>query len=246
MSNYTDISVLLDRSGSMQSIKSAMESGFEEFLAVHREVPTTRLTLIQFDGQDPYEEVYVERPILEAPKLTLTPRGMTPLVDAVCEAIDEAGRRFARKAEAKRPSKVLFLIITDGLENASRQFSREDVKRRVKHQTSQYQWEFVFLGANQDAVLEAGRLGFDLKKAVTYDVNRVGETWRSLSKNTANYTSTHLVGAAASATLDWSEAQRSQLSGLPTPKANLCGHCGQSIYTPGTSACAPGEHYGTS
>ena len=189
MSNYCDITVLLDRSGSMSRIKDAMESGFEEFLTAHREVPTTRLSLIQFDDKNRHDVVYSERPVTDAPKLDLSPRGMTPLRDALCMAIDEAGKRLARKKEADRPNKVLFVVITDGLENASKAYSTYDVSDRVKRQTDRYSWEFTFLGANQDAVIEGVNLGFDLNKSMTFAMSRqgVGETFRLLARNTANY-----------------------------------------------------------
>lgn len=197
----------------MQNIKTAMESGFGEFLAVHRITPSTRLTLVQFDGENPYEEVYVERPIADAPALTLTPRGMTPLRDALCMAIDKAGQRLASKKASLRPEKVLFLVMTDGLENASRRYSLEEVKQRIDRQTGTYSWEFVYLGANQDALLEAGRMGMDLKKAITFDVNKIDPTWRNLARNSHAYATSTLTGAAAGVTLDWNEVQRKEVDG---------------------------------
>ena len=191
LSPHTDITILLDRSGSMASIKSAMESGFDEFLSKHRETPSTRLSLVQFDGTQPYDVVYTEQPIADVPRLTLEPRGMTPLRDALCRTIDEVGRRLRDKRESARPSKVLFLVITDGLENASREHTVKDVKRRIKTQTNEYRWEFVYLGANQDALVEAEKLGIDLGKAITFTAGLRGtaNAWSSLTTNTSNYVS---------------------------------------------------------
>lgn len=214
MANYTDITVLLDRSGSMESIKAAMESGFDEFLTQHRTIPTTRLSLVQFDSQQPCDVVYEERPITDAPRLELLPRSMTPLRDAICLSVDMVGRRLHAKNEADRPNKVLFLIITDGLENASSRYTVEDVKQRIKRQTNAYQWEFVYLGANQNAIVEAGKLGMDLKKALTYDVNRIDQTWNLLASNTAKYvgTAAEMPRSRMSATLNWSNAQRTDVT----------------------------------
>lgn len=207
MKDYTDITVLVDRSGSMQNIASAMESGFDEFLQKHRENPSTRITLIQFDGNNPQDVVYVARPVADAGKLVIEPRGMTPLRDALCEAIDSTGSRLARLAESERPDKVLLITVTDGLENASQRFSREDVRRRIDTQQRSYNWEFVYLGANQDAIKVGQDLGFDWKKSMTYtaDAARSRSMWGGVTSNTLNYATTGL-----SATLDWSNAQRKE------------------------------------
>lgn len=205
---YTDITVLLDRSGSMAAIKTAMESGFEEFLYAHRKNPSTRLSLVQFDGENPHDKVYTALPVLDTPKLRLDPRGSTPLRDALCLTIDDTGRRLAAMRESERPQKVLFIVITDGMENASTQFSTRDVRERVERQRDIYSWEFVFLGANQDAILTAQEFSFDVKKAITYNAN-LGATrgaWKGLATNTAAYVSN--TTPTASASLDWDDQQR--------------------------------------
>lgn len=194
----------------MGGIKHAMESGFEEFLNTHRENPSTRISLVQFDSENPFEQVYTAMPVGDAPKLNLQPRGMTPLRDALCLTIDAVGRRLAAMPEKSRPAKVLFIVITDGLENASYRFNTSDVRQRVTHQRDKYSWEFVFLGANQDAVIEAERLAFDPQKAITYTAT-LGSTrsaFKGLASNTLNYA--NAIGGTASAALDWSDQQRSE------------------------------------
>jgi hypothetical protein len=207
MKNYTDITVLLDRSGSMQTIREAMISGFDEFVKGHKAVPSTRLTLVQFDGVDPQETIYTGRPIGDVPGLELTPRGMTPLFDAICRAVDDAGRRFKHMPEAERPERVLFVVITDGLENASRSFKREDVKNRITKQTDDYSWQFMYIGANQDAITEAATFGINENHAINFAYASAGasNSMRSLTKNTVGYAS-----GGGAATLDWSELQRSE------------------------------------
>jgi len=207
MANYCDITVLVDRSGSMERIKTAMESGFEEFVQGHRAYPSTRLTLVQFDGRNDQEVVYNALPIGSIGQLYLDPRGMTPLNDALCKTIDATGWRLAAMPQSERPDKVLFIIITDGLENASRIYTREDVKRRIELQQGTYSWEFVYLGANQDAIKEAVTMGMDWKKAISYNATgqHTNSAMRGLLKNTVNY-----VGTGSSATMDWSDKQRSE------------------------------------
>lgn len=205
MANYTDITVLLDRSGSMVSIKSAMESGFKEFLLQHRAVPTSRLTLVQFDTDNAQEVVYLARPIVDAPDLDITPRGGTPLLDALCRAIDATGARLKAMADADRPERVLFVIITDGQENASHEFTREKVRERVTAQTNIYRWQFVYLGANQDAFAEAASFGIPVGQAANYAASAAGtqNMMRAMTSNTVSYTS-----GRSSAVPDFADDQR--------------------------------------
>lgn len=91
--------------------------------------------------------------------------------------------------EEDRPSKVIFVIITDGEENASQRYTSEDVKQRINTQQNTYKWEFVFLGANQDAFVEAGKMGINLSNAMSYATSRAGvkSTYGSLIENMVNY-----------------------------------------------------------
>lgn len=191
MADFTDITVLLDRSGSMSSIKSAMESGFNEFLMQHRAAPSSRLTLVQFDTDNPQEIVYSARPITDAPSLDLTPRGGTPLLDALCRTIDTTGLRLKGMDAANRPDRVLFVIITDGQENSSHEFKREHVKERITRQSSVYKWQFVYLGANQDAFAEAASLGISRGMTANYAATAKGSlnVMRAMSHNTMAYAS---------------------------------------------------------
>lgn len=172
MKKYTDVTVLLDRSGSMQSIKEGMEEGFKSFVREQRKAPLTRMTLIQFDNENDQEVVFQNTLVTSGEvKLSLIPRGGTPLLDALCKAIDGTGARLAALPEAERPSKVLFVIITDGQENASRRYRRSDVKERVTRQQDHYKWNFVYLGANQDSFSEAFSYGIPLGSTLTYSAD---------------------------------------------------------------------------
>lgn len=168
MKNYTDITILMDRSGSMASIKDAMESGLQEFVQQHQKNPSTRLTFVQFDDQDNQDVQFTARPITEVEKITLTPRGWTPLLDSLCKTIDNTGNRLRGMSSTDRPKLVLFLIVTDGAENYSKQYKREDVKRRIETQQKDYNWQFVYLGANQDAFAEAASFGIAKGHTLNY------------------------------------------------------------------------------
>jgi hypothetical protein len=181
----TEIVVLVDRSGSMASVRADMEGGFNTFISKQKELPgKCSVTLAQFD--DKYELVYQNKPLAEVPNLDLVPRGWTALLDAVGRTISEVGDRLRKTPEHKRPGKLLFMIITDGQENRSVEFKREKVKEMVKHQTDKYQWDFIFLGANQDAFLEAEKLGIFGTSSISFDHTKQGyqDLWGTVS-NTA-------------------------------------------------------------
>lgn len=176
MKNKTDITIVLDRSGSMESVKSDTIGGFNNFLSSQQQNETeAAISLVQFDDQ--YETLYIDKDIRQADKLTertFEPRGMTALFDAVGRTINSVGQRLANLDEAERPDKVLMVIMTDGLENASKEFSAEKISDMIKHQRNNYNWEFMFIGANQDAVLSAKQIGIATAASITYAANAEG------------------------------------------------------------------------
>lgn len=176
MKNKTDITIILDRSGSMDSVKSDTIGGFNSFLTSQQQNETeAALSLVQFDDQ--YETLYIDKDIRQADRLaenTFQPRGMTALFDAVGRTINSVGQRLAATAENERPDKVLMVIMTDGFENASKEFSAGKVGEMIKHQRDVYGWEFMFIGANQDAVLSAQQIGISTAASITYAANAAG------------------------------------------------------------------------
>ena len=175
----TEIAFILDRSGSMESMTNAAIAGFNEFLKAQqatvdddgKPIPAT-FTLILFDHE--CLAVHNRQDIQTALPLTLetyVPRGNTALLDAIGRTIDHIGNELAATPEADRPAKVIIAILTDGEENASRIFSMEVINQRITHQTEKYQWEFMFLGANQDAIATAARMGIHARHAATFAAN---------------------------------------------------------------------------
>lgn len=170
-SDLTDVTVVVDRSGSMQSCKEEAEGGLNAFVQAQREQPGECLySLVQFDTE--YEFVHRGVPIREVPAFTLVPRGMTALLDAVGRAINETGERLAAMPEPERPGLVVFVILTDGQENSSSEFTREQIKAMIEHQQNVYGWQFTFLGANQDAFAAAGSIGIPAAAASAYDTQK--------------------------------------------------------------------------
>ncbi|MEV0298103.1 vWA domain-containing protein [Nocardia sp. NPDC050710] len=171
--DLTLLAVLLDRSGSMQSIKTDTEGGFDAYIEEQRPLPKTiQVTLAQFDTE--YECVYTNRPIAEVPPLELRPRGGTALYDAVGKLVTDVGADLAARPESERPGTVIVVVLTDGHENSSREWSHEAVRSLITQQQEVYSWDFLFLGANMDAVQIGSQMGFDPRRAITYTAAPAG------------------------------------------------------------------------
>lgn len=202
------IAALLDRSGSMQAIAADMRGGFDAHIAKEAAQPgDIRVTLAQFD--DRYDVVYENRPVGDVPSLTVEPRGMTALFDAIGRFITEVGAGLAALPEDERPGEVTVLVMTDGLENASRQWTIDDVRALIAQQERDYSWDFVFLGANMDAVEVGVTLGFAPSKSLTYDADAdgVAGAWDAVSNYSARKRSR---GAAPLASIGFEPAERSR------------------------------------
>lgn len=156
-----DITVVLDKSGSMESIRKSTIDGYNMFLDRQNELKTEgNITLVQFSSYE-YKKGNTES-IKDATRLNYDnykPDGWTPLLDALGKTMKETGDRLSGLQD--KPDKVLFVIITDGLENASKEYKREDIKNMIEHQKTKYSWEFLYLGANQDSFTEAGGIGIN-------------------------------------------------------------------------------------
>ena len=183
--NTADITIILDRSASMSSVAKDTIDGFNDFVAKQKKLPVeTTLNLVQFD--DEYEVVHDGIPIQEVPLLddqTFVPRGSTALLDAIGKAIDAKGERLALLPEDQRPAKVVVVIITDGYENSSTQFNWKEIQERITHQRDTYKWEFLFLGANQDAIATATSVGIRGKSSLSYVSSPKG-TYRAFRSTT--------------------------------------------------------------
>jgi uncharacterized protein YegL len=174
--NFTSINVIIDRSGSMSKLAPDTIGSFNTFLAEQKVVPgEAAFTLCTFN--DNYSLVHDFVTLSSVPELTSRTyyaSGGTALLDALGTTIKSIGARLAAMAEDDRPSKVIFLIITDGQENSSHIFSKEQIRSMVEHQKDTYKWEFVFMGANIDAISEGTALGISMNNTLNYDATSVG------------------------------------------------------------------------
>lgn len=189
---YTHITVVLDRTGSMESIRKDVIGGYNAFLDVQKAEPDTTITLIQFDSQEPHEVVYANRKVGDAQKLTpetYVPRAMTPLYDAVGHGIVELGQVLSAMPIESRPDKVIFVIITDGFENASVEYTAERVRAMLEHQRDVYKWEFVFLSADLNSFAQADAIGIPMASAMAFDANSggVAAVFAATASNSLSY-----------------------------------------------------------
>ena len=167
-SNLTLISALLDRSGSMQTSKMATEDGWRELIDAQCNQPgECRVSLAQFDTE--FETVYRNKAVEYVPRLNLQPRGATALLDAMGHVITDTGATLAAMPEHQRPGHVICLVMTDGMENSSVEYTWERINRMVTHQRAAYKWEFIFIGANMDAIAVGNRLGVPRGSTITYN-----------------------------------------------------------------------------
>ena len=180
--DYTALLLIIDRSGSMARIRDDMVGGLTMMLAGQTAAPG-RLTvdIVTFDDR-------IERQCSMADPASVTislePRGMTALFDAIGTSVTEFGATLEALPEHARPGIVQVVVVTDGYENSSRRFGAERIRAIVRHQTAECGWDFVFLGANQDAVLTGADLGFDAASSMTFEADslRVGAMHSSLGR----------------------------------------------------------------
>jgi hypothetical protein len=217
--DLTHLYFLLDRSGSMQSILEDTVGGFNAFIAEQRQHPgDCRVTLAQFD--DRYEVVYRDRPIADVPDLGMQPRGTTAVLDAIGRPVTDAGAHLASLPEHLRPATVIVGIMTDGYENASREWTHPAIKALVQQQTTTYSWEFLYMGADQDAIEVGASLGVQANRSMTYSRDASGPAMAATSLLVGRLRAARATGASAADvgyTTEEREASVGESSSRPTP-----------------------------
>ncbi|BBX88397.1 VWA domain-containing protein [Mycolicibacterium boenickei] len=208
--NLSHLVFLLDRSGSMQSIKSDVIGGFDAFLAEQRAADGQCVaTLAQFDNE--YEVVYRGVPLAQVPLLDLSPRGTTALLDSMGKLITDTAAEIDALPEDDKPGTVVVAIMTDGHENASVEWQRPAIKAFVEQQTNDHGWAFLYMGADQDAVEVGAGLGVKAEQSVTYGRGKSREVWAAASGNVARYRGAKRLDADA-AMPEFSDEQRAELA----------------------------------
>jgi hypothetical protein len=194
--NLTDVTFLIDRSASMRTKKAQVEETIAEIIGSQRTGKgKVNLTVTEFDSVSPEGRPFTPTemvlrtivnsvPIEDVKGVTLDPRGNTPLYDALAVVIDDTGKRLATLPEEQRPGKVVFVIVTDGGNNDSKRFTPENVAEKIKHQEQVYNWLFMYVGCDQNAVKEAQAFGLSASKSMSFASNEAG--YRGLGRSVSS------------------------------------------------------------
>jgi uncharacterized protein YegL len=180
--NYTHISMIIDRSGSMSSCWTDVKGGYAEIVKQNKEEPgKCTFTVATFDTE--YNLLEDFTPIKDVKEeLTVNPRGGTALLDAIGKTIVSVGEKLAGMNEEDRPMKIMVVVQTDGYENASKEFKKEDIKKMIEEQTNVYKWQFQFIGASLESVNEAREWGFAASNVSTYNTGNSAATFSVLGE----------------------------------------------------------------
>jgi uncharacterized protein YegL len=186
--NLTEIVMLIDASGSMHGLTNDTIGNVKKFIEEQKAVPGNvyvTIATFSYDLMYIFNHVDIENIVLS--NNWYRTAGGTALIDASCNLIDKVGQRLATTPESYRPSKVIFVTITDGEENSSREFTNEDLKSRITTQTDVYKWSFVYLGANQDAFKVANKMGYSADTVSSYNATPLGlgQVYGTVSANIA-------------------------------------------------------------
>lgn len=197
-SKYTHLAVIADRSGSMASIADDMNGGLKTFLEEQDALDGILLVDITiFDGS--VDQIVTDGKVKDVTFPVIVPRGSTALNDAMGITINSLGERFAKMDEIARPGKVIVLVITDGYENSSREYTSQQIKELVTRQQDEWKWDFVFLGANIDSFAVGGGYGVRGGSTLNYTADAAGVA-SALRSASAYVTTSRLDGDATFAT----------------------------------------------
>ncbi len=187
----TEVVFILDRSGSMSGLEADTIGGFNSLVEKQKkEEGDALISVVLFDDRS--EVIYDRVPVQKVEPMNdrqYYVRGCTALLDAIGGAVHHIGNVHKYAREEDRPEKTLFIITTDGMENSSHEYTYKKVKKLVEKQQSKYGWEFLFLGANIDAISVAGSFGIDSKRAINYmsDSRGTGVSFKALSNTVSSF-----------------------------------------------------------
>ena len=162
-SNLLHICFVLDESGSMYNSVDDVIGGFQKLIDEQKGEKNGECIISLYRFSSTVKKDYIGKPVNEVPKLNYSPGGCTAMNDGVGTAIDEIGKWLSDMNESERPSKNIIVIMTDGQENASKEYNFDTVKAKIKHQEEKYSWTFVYMGTNLQDLKDANRLGIKMR-----------------------------------------------------------------------------------
>ena len=221
--NLTEIVFILDRSGSMAGLEDDTIGGFNAMIEKQKQEPGEALvSTVLFDHESDviHDRVDIQK-VVSMTRKEYYVRGCTALLDAVGGAIHHIGNVHKYAREEDRPEKTLFVITTDGMENASRQYTYDRLRMMIRRQKEHYGWEFVFLGANIDAVREAARFGIDRDCVADYHADSTGTAavYSAVSEAVCNVRANRPMSKEWKKNVDEDYQKRSREGRKTTPKA---------------------------
>lgn len=183
--NYINVVFVVDASGSMGGSESDVVGGFNNIINEQKAIKNGKCTVSLYTFDSAVKQVYLGKDVNDIGKFNYRVGGMTAMNDGIGTAIDDIGKWLSAMDESERPSKTLMVIMTDGFENASKEYSLEKVQEMIKHQTEKYNWEFVYVGADVTKADTACDLGI----RNTYFTSKLNHTksWDALNKATTCY-----------------------------------------------------------
>lgn len=189
-SNLLHICFVLDESGSMYNSVDDVIGGFQKLIDEQKEEKNGECIISLYMFSDTVKKYYIGKPVNEVPRLAYSPGGCTAMNDGVGTAIDEIGKWLSDMDESERPSKNMIVIMTDGKENASREYSFDTVKAKIKHQEEKYSWTFVYMGTNLQDLKDANRLGIKMRSVsgsrnITANYSHI-DTYATALRNSTN------------------------------------------------------------
>ncbi|MBP5457690.1 MAG: VWA domain-containing protein [Paludibacteraceae bacterium] len=183
--NYIHLCFVIDESGSMIDSTSDVVGGFKKLVDEQKAVKDGKCSISLYTFASKVNEVFVGKDVSEVKELVYNPGGLTSMNDGVGTAIDATGKWLESLDEAERPSKVLMVIMTDGRENNSHEYTMSRVKEMIKHQEEKYSWSFMYLGADLNDMDDAYSMGMKYKAA--FSKNSFGKVYGALTESTTHY-----------------------------------------------------------
>ena len=189
-SNLLHICFVLDESGSMYNSVDDVIGGFQKLIDEQKGEKNGECIISLYRFSSTVKKDYIGKPVNEVPKLYYSPGGCTAMNDGVGTAIDEIGKWLSDMNESERPSKNMIVIMTDGQENASKEYNFDTVKAKIKHQEEKYSWTFVYMGTNLQDLKDANRLGIKMRSVsgsrnITANYSHI-DTYATALRNSTN------------------------------------------------------------
>ena len=188
-SNLLHICFVLDESGSMYNSVDDVIGGFQRLIDEQKGEKNGECIISLYRFSSTVKKDYIGKPVNEVPRLTYSPGGCTAMNDGIGTAIDEIGKWLSDMDESERPSKNMIVIMTDGQENASKEYDFDVVKEKIKHQEEKYSWTFVYMGTNLQDLKDANRLGIKMRSVsgsrnITANYSHIDTYAKALRKST--------------------------------------------------------------